>query len=166
MKRNLIYLITIIIIASCANEEVIREADNLTIDESTFQLDLKSFEDLGKEFEIKNGNISNFLTSNFEQLLTMENDLELKIYSRKNRKTFALQSINKIENNVLYMKADPPGFWDSETVCKTCRNEECVKSTLSEAIGEGNTDVDIRVRVKRTVGVQTGLEICYERYVN
>jgi len=151
---------------SCSQEEMIRETDKLSIDESTFQLDLKSFENLGNEIEIEKGTINDFLTSNFEELLTMEDDLELKIFSRKNKKTFALQSINKKGNNASSMKADPPGFWDSETICNTCRNEQCVKATLSEAIGEGNTDVDIRVRVKSTLGVQTGLEICYERYLN
>ncbi|MBZ9779528.1 hypothetical protein LB452_11405 [Psychroflexus sp. CAK8W] len=162
--KNLFLFIVIIFITSCTKDEVIREVDNLSINESNFQLNLKSFESLGKEVEIKNGNVNEFLTSNFEELLTMEDDLELKIFLRKNKNTFALKSINNNDNNLL--KADPPGFWDSETVCNTCRNEECVKSTLSEAVGEGNTDVDIRVRVKRTLGVQTGLEICYERYVN
>ena len=164
--KNLFLFIIIIFITSCTKDKAIREVDNLSINESTFQLDLKSFENLGKEIEIKNGNVNDFLTSNFEELLTMEDDLELKIFSRKNKKTFALKSINNNDNNVNHFKADPPGFWDSETVCNTCRNEESVKSTLSEAVGEGNIDVDIRVRVKRTLGVQTGLEICYERYVN
>ncbi|MDE0470791.1 MAG: hypothetical protein OXH57_02525 [Ekhidna sp.] len=74
----------------------------------------------------------------------METDLALKVYSRNNKKTFTIQSTVKENNNILYQQADPLVFWDSETVCETCRKEDCVKHILSEAIGEGNTDVDIR----------------------
>ncbi|MDE0471366.1 MAG: hypothetical protein OXH57_05445 [Ekhidna sp.] len=166
MKDKIIYLLILIVAFSCAKEETSEELGDLSIDISTFELNLKSFDDLGKEFEITDGDITNFLISNFDALLVVETDLELKVYSRSDKKTFAIQSIAKEDNNILCKQADPPGFWDSETVCETCRSEDCVKNTLSEAIGEGNTDVDIRVRVKKTLGAQTGLEICYERYKN
>ena len=159
--KNLLLIVLVIFITSCTQEEVIREVENLSIDASNFQLNLNSFKNLGKEIEIKSDNVSGFLASNFEELLTMEDDLELKIFLGKNKKAFAIYSVDKNKNNSLYFKADLSRFSDSGTICKTCRYEDCVKSALSEAIKEGNTGVDIRIRVKRTLGVRTGIEICY-----
>lgn len=164
MKTRLIYLFlfTLIIVSSCAQEEVVNETENFSINTETFNLDLKAFDSFGKEHDLPNNNIKGFLLKNFNELLELDESLELMVYSRKDKKTFAIQDIEKSSNSVQKRRADPPGSWDSETVCKTCRSEDCVKNNIAEAVG----DVDIRVRVKSILGVQTGLEVCYERYVN
>jgi len=155
-------LLAILLITSCHMDKH-NNKQEMVIDAETFELELTAFDALGKKHLIPQNNIDVFIAENFDALLHLEEDLELWFYVEDDQKSFAIQRIEKDQNGTIH-KADPPGFWDSETVCKTCRDEDCVVATLSEAIGEGTFDVDIRVRVKTTLGMQTGLQICYDSY--
>ena len=152
---------SVIVFQSCESEAPINEENKIPINANSFNLKLKSFDSIGKEFNLPENNIQLFFKKHFNELLKLDEGLEFNIYSKKGKKTFIIKYSNdkKTKQEVTQEYAR----YETETICKTCTNEACVTTQLSAAIGEGNIDVNIRVRVKKLFGVQTGLEVCYDR---
>ena len=156
---------TLIVFQSCESEAPLSEENKIPISADSFDLKLKSFDSLEKEFDLPGSDIQLFFEKHFYELLKLDEGLEFNIYSRKGKKTFAIKSINKKKTNQ-EVAQEYAARYETETICKTCTNESCVTKQLTAAIGEGDIDVNIRVRVKRVFGVQTGLEVCYDRIPN
>lgn len=129
-------LLAILLITSC-NMDKHHNKLGMVIDAETFNLELTAFDALGKKHVIPQNDLDLFIAENFNALLHLEEDLELWFYVEDDQKSFAIQRIEK-DQNAAINKADPPGFWDSETVCKTCRDEDCVVATLIRSHWRGN----------------------------
>lgn len=164
-KRNLIiiaFTLFVVLTQSCdKNEEVQQPIESINLEEVDLNLNLSSFDNLNKEFSIPNNNIETFVLNNFNELLEMGEDLEIKISLKKDKKTFKINSISNSKNQLINSRGGA-----TMTNCTTCRDENCVADALKEAVGMGDRDVDITVRVKKVLGVQTGLEVCYDTDVN
>lgn len=152
-------VITSVILYSCENEEPINQENSISLNESEFDLKLVSFDSFGKEFDLPENDIKFFFKKHFDELLTLDENLEINILSKKGKKTFVIKPINDTK------KSSEQNFarYETETICKTCTNESCVAKQLTKAVGEGDIDVNITVRVVRVFGVQTGLKVCYDR---
>jgi hypothetical protein len=152
-------VITSVILYSCENEEPINQENRISLNESDFDLKLVSFDSFGKEFDLPENDIKVFFKKHFDELLTLDENLEINILSKKGKKTFVIKPINDTKKSAKQNFAR----YETETICKTCTNESCVSKQLTAAIGEGDIDVNITVRVQRFMGVQTGLKVCYDR---
>ena len=157
LRTTFCTILTLTLIFSCEqnNSEAQNQFDfqNLELD-----LDLMGFLDMLGERNPIEGSLEEFIAINYSGIENLDSELELILGTSSDGNYFIIQELKNSDPN---SRTNLEGV---ETVCKTCRSESCVENTLSEAIGEGDTDVDIQVRVVRTMGVQTGLRVCYDRY--
>jgi hypothetical protein len=152
-------VISAVVFNSCQNEEPIIEENNISLNENDFNLKLATFDSFGKEFDLPKKDIKTFFKKHFNDLLTLDESLEFKILSKKGKKTFVIKPINNTKKSVQQNFAR----YETETICKTCTNEECVAQQLTKAVGAGDVDVNITVRVQRLFGARVGLKVCYDR---
>jgi hypothetical protein len=152
-------VISAVVFNSCQNEEPITKENNISLNENDFNLKLASFDSFGKEFDLPENDIKIFFEKHFNDLLKLDESLEFKILSKNGKKTFVIKPIKDTKESAQQNFAR----YEMETICKTCTNEACVAKQLTAAVGEGNVDVNITVRVQRVLGIQTGLKVCYDR---
>ncbi|WP_299711695.1 hypothetical protein [uncultured Tenacibaculum sp.] len=169
MKR--ITLLTIVsfmlFLISCndRNEDQVTGVNLTSIDLSDLDLNLNL--ELGKPIALKKENLADFVSENFNEIIAMDKDLSLVFTNTKNDLKYSIESketfLEKIkeENNKLQSRNDPPGFYDDKVECTKCRNEECVKKALGNAVGAGDEEVIISVTPNYTLGVQTSVSICH-----
>lgn len=164
----LLALGSIILITSCSKEGEDQPMEEFNLNEESLDLNLKAFDSFGEEFDIPNNDVIGFLSKNYSDLEAMPEDMEVTIMSRQNNSFFKIELVeNEVDKSAsINRNIDPPGFYDTVKECKVCRDRGCIESTLASAIGDGFNHVEISVRPKYTLGVRTGVEICWEYYKN
>lgn len=120
--------------------------------------------ELGTVQEIQTTTLEEFLTSNYEDLQNMEDDLVIRMAIREDITRFYIVSINDIPED-FKTHADPSGFWsDDKTViasdCKTCTNPQCIADILNEVTNGVTVNADVSFR---TLNNATGVKICFTK---
>jgi hypothetical protein len=137
---------------SCSTQEVAPEIKSFEL--SKFELNLAEVTDFGKLYPLLT-DVSTFYKKNHKELDALPDNIKLRIIHNKNGSFFTLeidednQTKNQTEGEFLIED------------CRTCTNAECVADALKEAIGDGLQDVDITYRNQRTLGMRTGVKVCW-----
>ena len=143
------------------NEEIDLESDELFKFENT---NFPISTELGTVQEIQTATLEEFLTSNYEDLQNMEDDLVIRMAIREDITRFYIISIDDIPND-FKTHADPSGFWgDDETTiasgCKTCTSPQCIADILNKATNGDRVSADVSFR---TLNNATGVKICFTK---
>jgi len=166
MKKIFLLLITIVVFIACSNKDEAEDNSDTEFENTSISGNL--LEDLELSLNLKEYYDISFSTQNMDVFIekySAELLLGEGFYFKGNDKyTVVRISTPEYEQKMLALNAQ--GFntenkASKDVTCKTCRNEECVRTTISTAVGDGTSTVYLRVRPVTTLGVRTGVQVCY-----
>lgn len=162
MKNLLIIVLLVLISTSCEKEQT-NENSNFSNTSEDFivtelNLDLDFTLDDYYDIYFKSSNLNSFNEKFSDELLSNGN---FYIINDKDF-TFVRISSSEYEKKLDNSKnINQYSKTDSSVTCKTCRSEDCVAKTIKKAVGDGTKTVYMKVKPITTLGVRTGVQVCY-----